>query len=128
MPREVAEAFGEIPAEARAPMLAARGLIFEVAAADARIGPLTEMLRWGEPSYRPKTSGTTVRLGWSPKRPDRWGVYVSCQTTLVEGLRAAAGDALRYDGNRGVLFALGAAPPLGRLRPFLAEALTYKLR
>ncbi|MEM1417820.1 MAG: DUF1801 domain-containing protein [Myxococcota bacterium] len=128
MPRDVREAFAAVPADAREPMLAVRDAIFATAGADARIGPLAEVLRWGEPSYRPRSSGTTVRLGWSPKRPDQWGVYVSCQTTLIEGLRATAGGALRYDGNRGVLFALGDAPPLGRLRPFLAEALTYKLR
>ena len=128
MPREVAEAFEGIPLAARAPMLAARGLIFEVAAADARSGPLTEMLRWGEPSYRPKRSGTTVRLGWSPKRPGQWGVFVSCQTTLVEGFRARHGAAFRYDGNRGLVFATSSPPPSDALAACLADALTYKLR
>ena len=127
MPAEVAEAFRAIPTKARAPMLAARTRVLEVAAADTRIGPLAEMLRWGEPSYRPRRSGTTVRLGWSPKRPDQWGVYVSCQTTLVEGFRAQHGDRFRYAGNRGLIFLLGEQPPEA-LDAFLADALTYRLR
>lgn len=128
-PAMVADAFANIPAPARRSMLLVRERIFTVAQSNTGIGPLTETLKWSEPSYLPKKArvGTTVRLGYSSKRPDQWGVFVSCQTTLVDAYRGLFADELRFDGNRGILFGVDEKPPLDSLEVCIEMALTYHL-
>ncbi len=110
-------------------MLSVRERILELAQSRSDIGPLTETLKWGEPSYLPKTAriGTTVRLGYSSKRPNQWGVFVSCQTTLVDAYRGLFADELRFDGNRGIIFGADEEPPLNTLDTCIEMALTYHL-
>ncbi len=104
MSSEVRAAFDAAPPLARAGMLALRALILAEAAALPQVGPLTEALRWGQPAYLTMAtgSGSTLRLG-APKAGG-FAIYAHCQTTLISGLRDVAADALRYEGNRAVLF------------------------
>lgn len=123
----VAEAFAALPPEARTRLLELRALIFEVAAATPGVGRLTEALRWGEPSYltAETKSGTTVRIHWKQKRPDRCALYVHCQTSLVSEYRARHGDQLEYDGDRAVLFDVSKPLPRHPLTDCVRLALTY---
>ena len=102
-------------------LLAARALIFEAAQA-ADVGPLTETLKWGQPSYLTDASkaGTTLRLGVSGDRP---AVFFNCQTTLVEGFRSDFPDAFEYIGNR--VLVLSKADDPAALSLCLSRALTY---
>lgn len=129
MPALVADAYGAIPAPIRNSMLLVRERIFTVAQSNADIGPLTETLKWGEPSYLPRKAriGTTVRLGYSSKRPEQWGLFVSCQTTLIDAYRGLFADELRFDGNRGIIFQAAEKPPLDTLDVCIEMALTYHL-
>ena len=126
MPEAVAAVVGSYPPPARDRLLAIRALIFEVAAAEW-VGPLTETLKWGQPAYLTEATkaGTTVRLGWSEKAPGDVSVFVHCQTTLADRLRARFGQDLRIEGNRAIHLALDAPLPEGPLAGAIALALTY---
>ncbi len=126
---DVAEAFASFPAAARHTLLRVRELIFDTAAKTEGVGPLDEALRWGEPSYltTQSKSGTTVRIHWKPKRPDRCAMYVHCQTNLVEQFRLRHHD-LEFEGDRAVLFPVEGPLPEKALRDCIRLALTYHLQ
>ncbi len=127
MPEAVAEAFGRFPEGARTRLLAARGQVFAAAEDDARVGALTETLKWGEPAYLTGAtrSGSTLRLGLAGK-PAEAALLVNCRTGLVEEIRARYGDLFRYAGTRGVVLT-DAAPPEA-VRHCAALALTWHAR
>jgi len=61
---QVAALFKAYPAAVRAKLMALRELVLDTAARTAGVGPLTETLKWGQPSYLTEEtgSGTTVRI------------------------------------------------------------------
>lgn len=126
MPAPVAETFATFPDKAQDRLRAVRTLIFEVAEAEG-VGPLTETLKWGQPSYLTQATkaGTTVRLWWSASAPGDVSVLMHCQTTLADQLRARFGQDLRIEGNRAIQMALDAPLPEGPLAGAIALALTY---
>ena len=118
--------FAAAPEGARRRMVMLRAVIFEVAAAQ-EVGPLTETLKWGEPAWLTEASGagTTLRMGWKPARPDHVGLFVNCQTDLVDRYRAEFPDVFEYDGNRAVWVPVDGDVPEVPLRWVVAQALTY---
>ncbi len=110
-------------------ILALRSLILDVAISDTRIGNLEETLKWGEPAYlTPQTkSGTTIRLAWKEKKPERIGVFVHCQTTLIQDFKAAFPYQLNYEGNRAIWIDLDMPLRKDILKLFISKALTYHL-
>lgn len=124
---EVEARFDGYPPEARTALLQLRAWVYETAAALPEVDGIEESLKWGEPAYRPRNgAGTTVRMDYKP--PDRYALYVPCQTTLVDDLRAALGDVLEFEGKRAIVFALEGPPPEGPVRACLEAALTYHAR
>jgi len=132
-PPEVAAAFNAFPAKAKVKLLQLRKLIYRTAAGNSGIGPLAETLKWGQPSYLPKKPrvGTTVRLGFSDKTPDKIQMFVHCQTTLVDTYRTLLADEpdelLSFEGNRAIVIALKPALPKAPLALCIEAALTYHL-
>ena len=129
-PPAVRAVFDAYPAGARTLLLVVRDLIFETAAGLPEAGRISETLKWGEPAYLTETpkSGTTLRLAWSPRRPDSAGLFVNCQTTLLDEWRELYGADLDLIGNREIRFPLGRVPPAGPLGHCIAMALTYHKR
>ena len=120
MPDSVKNAYAALPAKNR--LMQIRELILDTALA-TKTAPLTETLKWGQPSYLPaKKDGTTIRLGASDEHAS---LYVHCQTTLVDQYRARFPTEFVYDGNRAVHIPLD--QPLNRdaLAQLIAMALTY---
>jgi hypothetical protein len=78
----VGETFAAFPPSVRKKILALRRLIFETADATEGVGPITETLKWGQPSHliEASRSGTTIRLGWKASAPTQYAMYVHCQT------------------------------------------------
>jgi hypothetical protein len=113
---------------ARTALMALREIVYDVGRADARVGQIEEMLKWGQPAYLTKgpKSGTTLRL-WAPK-VGGYGIYVPCSTTLVAGFREDFGTAFRYDGTRGLVFGAGAGFDAEAMRLFIHRAMVYHLR
>ncbi|MEO1238191.1 MAG: DUF1801 domain-containing protein [Pseudomonadota bacterium] len=105
----------------------ARALIFQTASETNGVGPLTETLKWGQPSYLTEVtkSGTTIRL--AARKPDGWGLYVHCQTSVMADFRAAVPNTFVFDGNRGVVFDDAPTQNEDALRVLIHGALTYHL-
>ena len=130
LPPIVSDVFTAYPAPARKLLLTIRDMIYETAAALPEAGRITETLKWGEPAYltsAPK-SGTTIRLAWSPKRPETAGIFVNCQTTLLDEWRELYGGTLDLVGNREIRLPLGHPLPKDPIRHCIAMALTYHQR
>ncbi|WP_291054056.1 hypothetical protein [Hyphomonas sp.] len=126
----VSAVYDGYPPAARAFLLAIRQLVFETAANLPEVGALTETLKWAEPAYLTQAtrSGTTIRLAWSPKRPEFASIFVSCQTSLIEDGRARYSDDLTFIGNREIRLPLSQPLPATPVRHCIAMALTYHKR
>lgn len=107
-----------------------RHLIFDIAGDHDEIGPVTETLKWGEPSYltEKSKSGTTVRLSNVKDYPDHCGIYVHCQTRLIGEFRDSFGDELEFSGNRAVLIDVNKPLNETLIKMFLHKALTYHIK
>ena len=126
---DVANVFASYPKEARSRLMSLRHLIFDVASTTEKIGKIEETLKWGQPSYltkAPKT-GTTIRLGQPRGRLDKIGLYVSCQTNLMETFKQLYPRKFSYEGDRAILLPVGGEIPAAELRHVIAMALTYHL-
>ena len=129
LPPHIEDAFAVHQNDTRDHLLSCRDLVFQVAAGNGEIGPITETLKWGQPSYlthRPK-SGTTIRLGWS-ETGDTVSLFVHCQTSLVDTWRAHYGDTFTFIGNREIALPTDQSLPRAALQHCIAMALTYHLR
>ena len=127
MPGNVEAAFQAFPPDVRHRLAGVRAMILAVAAGDPRIGTITETLKWGEPAYLTEAtgSGSTIRLGWPRKKPDRAAIYFICHTTLVDMFRERFGDMFEYETNRAVLLPLAGEVDRAPLEFMLSMALTY---
>ncbi|MCP9292563.1 DUF1801 domain-containing protein [Gracilimonas sediminicola] len=129
MDNGVKEKFEAYPEHIRVKMERLRGLIYEVAGSTEGVGELEETLKWSEPAYltkRPK-SGTTLRIDWKEKSPDQIGMYVSCNTSLIDTYRSMFGDELNFEGNRAILLPVDTELPEKELRICIQMALRYHL-
>ena len=125
IPPQVAAVFDAMPEPKGARLREIRDLIFAAAEATGT-APLTETLKWGQPAYLPpRKDGTTIRLGWKPATPDCCGLYVHCQTGLVDRYRQLYPDEFAYEGTRAVLIPVKGRFAEPALQQIAAMALTY---
>lgn len=126
---QVEDVFNTYPEKLKRRLLHLRDLIFETAAQIEAVGELEETLKWGQPSYLTATSksGTTIRIDRIKANPDRYGMFVHCQTSLVETYRELYPDRLKFDGKRGIIFEENEKIPDKEIRNCIALALTYHL-
>lgn len=123
----VAAAYKSYPKEQRNKLLALRQLIFETA---ETIGDmkLSETLKWGEPSYNASgKAGTPIRLAPS-KEKNMCGLFVHCQTSLIDEFRDRYPDTFHYSGTRAIFFESDSTLATPELREFITAALTYHRR
>jgi hypothetical protein len=127
LPVPVKTAFDAFPEPARDALLNVRTLIFQTAAANPAVGPLTETLKWGEPTYLTEEtkSGSTIRMAWKPAKPDHGALFFNCKTTLVDTMREIYPDTFTCQGTRAVLFRLDQPLPNDALAHCIEMALTY---
>ncbi|MDA1188394.1 MAG: DUF1801 domain-containing protein [Chloroflexi bacterium] len=127
---EVAAVFDAYPEDVRDKLLALRQLIFDTAAKTEGVGQLQETLKWGEPSYlTPESkSGSTVRINWKESLGDQYAIYFKCTSTLVNDFKQRYPNEFEYQGNRAIMFNLGANIPTRELSHCIELALTYHLR
>lgn len=125
--KNISEVFERAPDAARKTLLEIRTLIFQTAASNPAIGPLTETLKWGEPAYLTEQtkSGSTLRIAWHAKKPNYIGLYLNCKTTLVDRMREVYPDHFEYEGSRAVILGLGKPLPKDALSHLIEMALTY---
>ena len=125
IPPEVAATFDAAPKALQPHLHSLRNIILAAAEATGT-APLTETLKWGQPAYLPQRKhGTTIRLGWKPDQPDIIGLYVHCQTTLVDQYRTRFPTEFQYQTNRAVLIPTTQPLNTDALHQIAALALTY---
>ena len=124
----VAARFQAYPPRARRVLLRLRELIFQVARDTPGVGGLQETLKWGEPAYLTRArAGSTVRMDWKPKAPDRVSLYFNCRTTLVESFSSMFPNDFEFDRRRAVHVGIQGRMPRDALAVCMAAALTYHL-
>jgi hypothetical protein len=127
---KVAAVFKACPPSLRARLMALRELVFDTAAKTAGVGPLSETLKWGQPSYltAESGSGTTVRIDRLKGLDDGYAIYFHCQSGLVETFRTIYPDTFAYEGKRAIVLAAKDRVPTRALGHCIALALTHHLR
>lgn len=127
MQDNIARAFEVFPSLPRRKLLQVRNLIYATAAKNSEIGPISETLKWGQPSYVPATprTGTAIRLGFSDHTPDTIQLFVHCQTTLIDTYRTLVGDELSFEGNRAIVVPIKPRLPKETLTLCIEAAFTY---
>lgn len=126
---EVAAKFNAYPPNVRPKLLALRELVFQAAATAEGAGEIEESLKWGEPAYGTRSRiGSTVRMDWKKKDPNRYAMYFNCQTDLVESFRTMFPNDFKFEGNRALVFSLEEKVPKGSLALCIAASLTYHLK
>ena len=129
MEEAVKHKFDQYPDHVRPKMEQLRALIYEVAEHTQGVGQITETLKWSEPAYltaKPK-SGTTIRMDWKERNPNQIGMYVNCNTSLVETCRTMFSDELEFEGNRAILFPVDSPLPEKPIKICIQMALRYHL-
>ena len=101
--------------------------VFHDIAAKAEIGPLDETLKWGQPSWRPyePRTGSTLRMDWDLKFPNRLSLFVDCKTHLAARMRDLYPDLPENDGRRHLAIALDAPLPEQALAHLADMTFTY---
>lgn len=125
----VKDVFAAYEPKVRARLFALRELIFATAAS-AKVGPLSETLKWGQPAYRPlkARTGTTVRIDALRGADNKYALFVPCSTTLIASFREHYGREMVFEGKRAIVFSAGAKVPEKALKHCIAMALTYHAR
>ncbi len=121
--KDVLKKFESYPVEIREKLEYLRSLIFAVARED-KINDIEETLKWGEPSYLSKR-GSTLRIDWKKKNPERYSIYFNCNTKLIYTFKEIYPDTFNYVGNREIFFGLDEALPTEELKHCIALSLKY---
>lgn len=129
LPASLSSAIAPWPAAAQSQFHAIRQIILD-AANQADIGEIHETLKWGQPSWLPVKSGigSTLRMGWSDKRPADISLFVNCNTSLGETMRTLYPDAFEHVGNRALHLPIDAQLPSDAIHHCAHLTLTYHRR
>ena len=103
-----------------------RDIAFAAALSQPEIGPLTETLKWGEPSYLTQASktGGTLRI-WRTRGDEKPALFVNCQTRLIERFRDIYPTAFDYRDNRAAVLKTSAEEVAEPLKHCMVLAFTY---
>lgn len=121
---EVSRLLKSYPPEATEKLKQLRQLIIDTARETEGVDQLLETTKWGEASYITRT-GSTIRMDWKQKTPDKYYLYFICTTGLVSTFRFIFGEELMFEGNRAVVLDLKRPVPSPALRRCIALALIY---
>ncbi len=116
--------FNEYPISVRAKMDTLRTLVIETAKNIDGLNTLEETLKWGEPSFVTK-NGSTLRINWSPKSPEKYAMYFQCTSKLVSTFRLVYKNMLTFEGNRAIIFKIDEKPPKEILKSCIKATLNY---
>lgn len=83
------------------------------------ISQLGESLKWGEPAWRPRKGGATLRMSWKAGQ-NALGIFVDCKTDLCARMQSDHPRDFRYQSPRAMY--------LKPERPLPAEALAHLAR
>lgn len=122
-PRTITK-FNSYPTYVKPKLNYLRELILEVASEDDLIHEIEETLKWGEPSYLVK-KGSTLRINWSPKKPEQYAIYFKCTSKLVTTFKEVYGNLFKYENTRAILFNFDDTIPNNELKQCIRVTLNY---
>jgi hypothetical protein len=128
LPNNVKAVFASYDSKLRDRLLICRDLVFQVAAAHELIGPVTETLKWGQPSYLTEATGAGTSLRLGKDGSSKPAVFVHCATDLIDQFRTFYPDTFSYQGKRALIIEGEIAAAEDELRHCIGLTLTYKLR
>ena len=114
----------------RSALLDLRRIILDVAQSIEGVGPIEEALRWGQLSFltAQTKSGSTIRIDALRSDPNKYAVYVHCQSGLIDEFRTHYPKQMTFIDQRSIEFTLGQPLPIAELKHCISLALTYHLR
>ena len=123
---ELKDTYDAWPQAAQEKMRLLRDMIYETAA-ETDVGPVSETLKWGQPSFVPRTAktGSPLRLGYVAGAENPCRLYVHCATNLVDQFKQRFADVLQFEKNRAICLPQTGAWPDAELRHCIGLALTY---
>ncbi len=126
----VKDVFNSYSHSKRQRLMEVREIIFEVSREVVEVGPISERLRWGQPSYLTEStkSGTTVRIG--EFESEKIAVFFHCRTSLVETFREIFHDheKFKFSKNRAIVLDPNTQLPKEDLKHCIHLAMTYHLQ
>lgn len=124
---KVAEKYLGYPNHVQNRMRELRNLILTIANNDPSIDYVGEELKWGEPSFITKSSGSTFRIDWKPKRPDTISLYFNCQTKLISTFKEMYPNDFHFEGNREIFLELKLPLKSKKISKCIEMAFKYNL-
>ena len=119
--------YDSYPDKVRPKLLDLRSLILRVANSHPEIDFLAEDLKWGEPSFLTKSSGSTIRIDWKSKLPNSISIYLNCQTKLISIYKELYPNDFEYFGNREIRLSLDKEYTKEKLSKCIELAFKYNL-
>jgi hypothetical protein len=122
--------FKHLPSEMKTALMSLRDLVLHTARTTEGVGPIEEALRWDQLSFitTQTKSGSTIRIDALRGDPNRYAVYVHCQSGLVDEFRSRYPIQMTYIDQRCIVFTLGQPLPMAELKHCISLALTHHLR
>jgi hypothetical protein len=112
------------PEKVRPQMAFLRSLVLECANELENLTSIEECLKWGEPSFVNR-HGSTLRMDWKEKSPDKYSVFFKCTSKLVPTFIELFSDKLKFEGTREVFFSIDEKLPTQELKQCIKAALMY---
>ena len=69
--------------------------------------------------------GSTLRIDWKDRAPDRYAIYLNCDTSLIDTFRELYGDMFMFEGSRAIVFGEADEIPVAELKHCISLDLTY---
>jgi hypothetical protein len=116
--------------EMKTALMFLRDLVLDTARTTEGVGPIEEALRWDQLSFitSQTKSGSTIRIDALSSDPNKYALYVHCQSGLVDEFRNRYPNQMTFVDQRSIVFTLGQPLPLAELKHCISLALTYHLR
>jgi hypothetical protein len=117
--------YSSYPPKVKPELQKLRKLILDIALKDKDIDLIDEDLKWGEPSFITKTSGSTLRIDWKQKRPESISLFFNCRTKLISMFKEIYPDDFNYIGEREIRLPLAKKYPIKKLSKCIEMTLKY---
>jgi hypothetical protein len=127
---EFSKAIAPYTPQVRTRLKELRQIVLSTAAKTDGVGRVEEALKWGQPSFlTPETrSGSTIRIDGLRNDPEKYAMYFHCQSGLVDLFKERYSKALKYEGNRALIFDVNENLPTEIVSHCISLALTHHLR
>lgn len=127
MNSKVEEKYNSYPPKALVELKKLRELVLKIANSNDDIDFIGEDLKWGEPSFITKSSGSTLRIDWKPKNPEYISLFFNCKTKLISIFKEIYPTEFEYIGEREIRLPLAKKYPIKKLSKCIELSLKYNL-